>query len=161
MIKIRHNVIPIMFFLILITSIFTFSASASSSSASLKVTIIDTNPYPAKIGEPLNLTVQIENIGGDKASDIDIEIVPEYPFSLDSETNAIKNIGALNPGSTATKEFYLNVDKNAQNGIRSLKILTRPSKDSQWNENTFDIRIGTETYNSKGTVDLDNFVSDP
>jgi hypothetical protein len=161
MIKIRHNVIPIMFFLILISSIFTFSASASSAGASLKVTIIDTNPYPAKIGEPLNLTVQVENIGGDKASDVDIEIVPEYPFSLDSETNAIKNIGVLNPGSTATKEFYLNVDKNAQNGIRSLKILTRPSKDIQWNENTFDIRIGTETYNSKGTVDLDNVVSDP
>jgi hypothetical protein len=161
MINIRHNVIPIMFFLILISSIFTFSASASSVGASLKVTTIDTNPYPAKIGVTLNLTAQVENIGGDKAPDVDIEIVPEYPFSLDSETNAVKNIGVLNPGSTAIKEFHLLVDKNAQNGVRSLKIRTRLSKDSPWSEKNFDIRIGTETYNSKGTVELNEFVSNP
>jgi hypothetical protein len=161
MINIRHNVIPIMFFLILISSIFTFSASASSVGASLKVTTIDTNPYPAKIGVTLNLTAQVENIGGDKAPDVDIEIVPEYPFSLDSETNAVKNIGVLNPGSTAIKEFHLFVDKNAQNGIRSLKIRTRLSKDSPWSEKNFDIRIGTETYTSKGTVELNEFVSNP
>jgi hypothetical protein len=53
-------------------------------------------------------------IGGDKAEDVDIAIVPEYPFSLDSEANAMKNIGVLNPGSTASKEFSLFIDKNAQ-----------------------------------------------
>ena len=40
-----------------------------------------------------------------RLTDVDIAIVPEYPFSLDSEANAVKNIGVLNPGSTATKEF--------------------------------------------------------
>jgi len=51
------------------------------------------------------MTVQVENIGGDKADNIDIEIVPHYPFSLDSEANALQNVGVLNPGRTATKEF--------------------------------------------------------
>ena len=73
----------------------------------------------------------------------------------------MKNIGVLNPGSTATKEFSLFVDKNAQKGIRSLTVRTRPSKDSPWSEKKFDIRIGTETFNSKGTVELKEVVSDP
>src|SRR5665647_2733735 len=132
MTKMRHQVIPFVLVLVLVSSIFTITASAAFLSANLKVTVIDTNPYPAKIGESLNLNIQVENIGGDKAPDVDIEIVPEYPFSLDSETNAVKNIGVINPGSTATKEFHLCVDKNAQNGVRSLKIRTRPSKDSPW-----------------------------
>jgi len=161
MTKMRHQVIPFVLVLVLVSSIFTITASAAFLSANLKVTVIDTNPYPAKIGESLNLNIQVENIGGDKAPDVDIEIVPEYPFSLDSETNAVKNIGVLNPGSTATKEFHLFVDKNAQNGVRSLKIRTRPSKDSPWSKKNFDIRIGTETYNSKGTVELNEVVSDP
>ncbi|MHB8102646.1 MAG: COG1361 S-layer family protein [Methanosarcina sp.] len=161
MTKMRNQVIPIVLSLLLISSIFSIPADAAVGSANLKVTIIETNPYPAKIGEYVNLTLQVENVGGDKATDVDIEIVPAYPFSLDSEANAVKNVGVLNPGSTATKEFYLFVDKNAQKGIRSIDIRTRLSKDSPWSEKKFDIRIGTETFNSKGTVELKEFVSEP
>jgi hypothetical protein len=154
MIKMKNQVIHIALSLLLVSSIFAIPASAAVGSANLKVTIIETNPYPAKIGEYLSLTLQVENVGGDKAADVDIAVVPEYPFSLDSEANAVKNIGVLNPGSTATKEFTLFIDKNAQKGIRSLKVQTRQSKDGTWNEKKFDIRIGTETFNSKGTVEL-------
>ncbi|MGA9189286.1 MAG: hypothetical protein WB014_12190, partial [Methanosarcina sp.] len=98
MTKIKHLFILFVLSLLFISSLFAAPASASVGGANLKVTIIGTNPYPAKIGEYLNLTVQVENIGGDKAENIDIEIVPQYPFSLDSEANAIQNVGVLNPG---------------------------------------------------------------
>ena len=65
------------------------------------------------------------------------------------------------PGRTATKEFYLFVDKNAQKGVRSIDIRTKTGKDSPWSEKSFDIRIGTETFNSKGTVELKEVVSEP
>ncbi|WP_243684908.1 COG1361 S-layer family protein [Methanosarcina barkeri] len=141
--------------------LFAVPASAAVGGANLKVTIVETNPYPAKIGEYLTLTVQVENIGGDKADNVDIEVVPQYPFSLDSETNALQNVGALNPGRTATKEFYLFVDKNAQKGIRSIDIRTKTGKNSPWSEKSFDIRIGTETFKSKGTVELKEVASEP
>ena len=64
----KNQVIPIVLFLLLISSIFSIPASAAVGSANLKVTIIETNPYPAKIGEYLNLTLQVENVGGDKAT---------------------------------------------------------------------------------------------
>ncbi|MCO5382198.1 MAG: COG1361 S-layer family protein [Methanosarcina barkeri] len=147
--------------MLLISSLFAAPASASVGGANLKVTIIETNPYPAKIGEYLTLTIQVENIGGDKADNVDIEIVPQYPFSLDSKANAIQNVGVLNPGRTATKEFHLFVDKNAQKGVRSIDIRTKTGRDDPWSEKSFDIRIGTETFNSKGTVELKEIVSDP
>lgn len=149
---IKKNVVVTFFSLLLISSIFAIPASAAVGSANLKVTIIETNPYPAKIEEYLYLTLQVENIGGDKAADVDIRIVPSYPYSLDSEANAVKNVGVLNPGSTATKEFSLFVDKSAQKGIRSLTIRTRPSKDSPWSEKKFDVRIGTETLRNDENI---------
>jgi len=161
MIKIKSLLVPLVLSLLLVSSFFVAPASASVRGANLKVTIVETNPYPAKIGEYLNLTVQVENIGGDKADNVDIEVVPQYPFSLDSEANALRNVGVLNPGRTATKEFYLFVDKNAQKGIRSIDIRTKTGKDSPWSEKSFDIRIGTETFNSKGTVELKEVTSDP
>jgi hypothetical protein len=161
MVIIKKNKIATFFSLLMVFSIFTTPAFAAVESANLKVTIIETNPYPAKIGEYLNLTLQVENVGGDKAENVDIEIVPQYPFSLDSGTSPLKNIGVLNPGRTATEEFYLFVDKNAQKGIRTLEIRTRASKDSPWSKKSFDIRIGTQTFNSKGTVELEKVVSEP
>jgi len=104
---IKKNKVATFFSLLLISSFFATPASAAVGGANLKVTIVETNPYPAKIGEYLTLTIQVENIGGDKADNVDIEIVPQYPFSLDSQANAVQNIGALGPGRTATKEFNL------------------------------------------------------
>jgi len=158
---IKNSFVPLVLSLLLISLLFSVPASAAVGGANLKVTIVETNPYPAKIGEYLNLTVQVENIGGDKADNVDIEVVPQYPFSLDSEANAVKNVGALNPGRTATKEFYLFVDKNTQKGVRSIDIRTKTGKDSPWSEKSFDIRIGTETFDSKGTVELKEVTSDP
>lgn len=157
----KKNTAATFFSLLLFFSHFAAPASAAVGGANLKVTIVETNPYPAKIGEYLTLTIQVENIGGDKADNVDIQIVPQYPFSLDSEANAMKNVGVLYPGRTATKEFHLFVDKDAKKGVRSIDVRTKTGKDSPWSEKKIDIRIGTETFNSKGTVELKEFVSDP
>lgn len=157
----KPPVTSIIVFLLLVSLFFTAPASASTAGASLKVTIVETNPYPAKIGEYLDLTVQVENVGRDRAENVDLEIVPEYPFSLDSQENAVQNIGALAPGKFASKEFHLFVDKNAKKGVRSIDIRTRTDSNSPWNEKSFDIRIGTETFDSKGTVELSEVVSSP
>lgn len=158
---IKERIIATFFSLLLIASIFAFPASAAVGSANLKVTIVETNPYPAKIGEYLTLNIQVENVGGAKADNVDIEIIPEYPFSIDSKENAVQNIGALNPGRTATKEFYLFVDKDAKKGTRSIDIRTRTSSQDPWSTETFSIRVGTETFDSKGTVELAEIISSP
>lgn len=157
----KKPITSVIVFLLLVSSILAAPASASTASANLKVTIVETNPYPAKIGEYLDLTVQVENVGRDRAENVDLEIVPEYPFSLDSQENAVQNIGSLAPGKFASREFHLFVDKDAEKGVRSIDIRARTNNDSPWSEESFDIRIGTETFDSKGTVELAEIVSSP
>ncbi len=159
--RIKTPAASIIIFLLLVSSIITTPATASTAGANLKITIVETNPYPAKIGEYLDLTVQVENVGRDRAENVDLEIVPEYPFSLDSQENAVQNIGSLAPGKFASREFHLFVDKNAQKGVRSIDVRTRINNNSPWSEKSFDIRIGTETFDSKGTVELAEIVSSP
>ena len=65
MIKMKNQVIHTVLFMLLIFSVSAVPATAAVGSSSLKVTIIETNPYPAKIGEYLNLTLQVDNVGGD------------------------------------------------------------------------------------------------
>ncbi|MCQ1534207.1 LPXTG cell wall anchor domain-containing protein [Methanosarcina sp. KYL-1] len=161
MTKMKNLTIPFVLSLLLISSIFAAPASAAVAGANLKVTIIEINPYPAQIGQYMDLTIQVENVGRDRADDVSIEVVPEYPFSLDSPTNAVQNVGALAPEKVASKEFHLFVDKNAQKGVRSIDIRTQADRDSPWSKETFDIRVGTETFDSKGTVELAEIVSDP
>jgi hypothetical protein len=157
----KKPITSVIVFLLLVSSILASPASASTASANLKVTIVETNPYPAKIGEYLDLTVQVENVGRDRAENVDLEIVPEYPFSIDSQENAVQNIGSLAPGKFASREFHLFVDKDAEKGVRSIDIRARTNNDSPWSEESFDIRIGTETFDSKGTVELAEIVSSP
>jgi len=159
--KMKTRIVPLVLSLLLIASIFAAPASASVGSANLKVTIIEISPYPAQIGQYVDLTVQVENVGRDRADDASIQVVPEYPFSLDSPLNAVQNIGALAPEKVSTREFHLFVDKNAQKGTRSIDIRTRIDTDSPWSEETFDIRVGTETFDSKGTVELETIAFDP
>src|SRR5512133_986752 len=128
----KPTITSVIVFLLLFSSLFTAPASASTASANLKVTIVETNPYPAKIGEYLDLTVQVENIGRDRAENVDIELVPEYPFSLDSQENTVQNIGSLAPGKFASKEFHLFVDKNAKKGVRSIDIRTKTDEGDPW-----------------------------
>ena len=149
------------FLIMVFASVLVAPASATVSGPNLKVTIIEINPYPAEIGQYIELTVQVENVGRERAEDASIELIPDYPFSLDSPANALQNIGALSPEKIATREFHLFVDKNAQKGTRSIDIRTRSDKSAPWSEDTFDIRVGTETFDSKGTVELEQIVSDP
>lgn len=53
---IKERIIAAFFSLLVIASVFAAPASASVGSANLKITIVETNPYPAKIGEYLTLT---------------------------------------------------------------------------------------------------------
>jgi hypothetical protein len=60
----KKNTAVTLFSLLLISSIFAIPASAAVGSSNLKITVIETNPYPAKIGEYLNLVLQVENRRG-------------------------------------------------------------------------------------------------
>ena len=144
----------------LLFSAFMTPASAASA-ANLKVDVIEYDPYPAEIGEYVDGTVKVENIGYGRADAVSIRLEPEYPFSLDSVNNAIKKVGILSPEDAAVKEYRLFVDENARVGTGSIDIYYQTDAGDTWFRKTFDLKVGSASFDSKGTIQLESVTSDP
>lgn len=136
-------------------------ACAAEGSA-LSVSVLKYEPVPAEIGQYVDIWIKVENTGSGKSDDLSIKMVPEYPLSLDSEANAIENIGILGPESAAVHKYRLFVDENAKQGVASFDIQYQKEKNSAWVEETFEITIGSAAFDSKGNVQLEGDpVKDP
>lgn len=149
--------------LLIISAIVVVPATAAeeSSSSTLRVDVLKYEPYPADIGDYVSVWVKVENYASGEAEDVSLKIEPEYPLSLDSETNAIQNFGRIPPDRTAIYEYRLYVDENAKTGTGSFDVLYRADSDLSWIKKSFDIKVGSNTFDSKGTVVLSNTASKP
>ena len=154
------NIMGLMFFLTLVFTVSMTPVSASSGAA-LKVDIVKYDPYPAEIGQQVDIRVKIENIGYGRADDASMELVPTYPFTLDSANNAVKNFGILSPDNAAVHEYHLFVDKNAKPGTGTIKIRYQANEGVGWFEESFDIKVGADTLDSRGTLKLEAIIIDP
>ncbi|MDG6243301.1 MAG: hypothetical protein QCH31_02750 [Methanolobus sp.] len=134
---------------------------SAASPATMKVDIIDYDPFPARIGEYVDVRVKIENTGYGRADAVSLRMDPGYPFALDSEKNAIKYIGILAPDSAAVHEFRLYVDENAKVGTGSVDVYYQVSEGEVWYKSSFKLNVGSSTFNSKGTMELTQIVCDP
>ena len=92
--------------LFLVALIFAMSmTSVSASAAALRADIVQCDPNPAEIGQYVNVWINIENIGNTRAEDVTVELIPSYPFSLDTGDDAARNIGILSPDRHASLEY--------------------------------------------------------
>jgi hypothetical protein len=116
---------------ILILIVFSLSVNAQvmtkvSKDVDVRVSFVNQDPDPAEPGKYVDVRFNFENEGADQAKDVVIELLPEYPFSLEPGKSAIKNLGALYArqlGETAvTVKYKLRIDKNAVEGENELKL---------------------------------------
>lgn len=126
----------------------------AAEGADLQVTILRYEPIPAEIGEYVTVWVKIENLGYARADDVQVRMVPDYPFSLDSPSNAVKNIGILTPDNAAVEEFRLFVDEDARDGVETIEVWYQEDTDNTWYKKEFDITVGSTTFDSRGNVQL-------
>lgn len=148
--------------LIVLTSLLSMSTSPASSYQPnwIDVSITRYDPSPAQIGEYVDVWVKVDNVGQGKVEDVSIEIVPEYPFSLDTPKNAVKNFGVINPDSAAVHKYRLYVDDDAKPSTNEITIRYRGEGQS-WIEEDFDINVGTDSFDSRGTVQLEDVNTNP
>jgi len=155
--RIRH-----LFVLAILTSaIIVPPASAAGGGGALKVDITRYEPYPAEIGKYVDVWVNVKNIGGGTAEDVTIELVPKYPFTLDSGANARQNKGSIGTDASAMYEYRLFVATDAKPGIHEITIRYQGEKGATWSEKDFEIKVGTDTLDSRGTLKLDAIKTDP
>ncbi len=96
--------------------------SQSTDAVSIAVSSVKYEPLPAKAGGYIDLFFAIKNVDTKMAENINLELLPEYPFSLEPGQNATKRITELGSLSSTTIYYKVRVDNNAVNGNNTLKL---------------------------------------
>jgi hypothetical protein len=148
-------------FVLAILASATMITPATAAGGALKVDITRYEPYPAEIGKYVDLWVNVKNTGGGTAEDVTIELMPKYPFTLDSSDNARQNKGSIGTDSSAMYEYRLFVASDAKPGIHEITIRYQGEKGATWSEKDFEIKVGTDTLDSRGTLKLEAIKTDP
>ncbi|MGD9779451.1 COG1361 S-layer family protein [Methanomethylovorans sp.] len=139
----------------LVSCVLLSGVACAVSGSALSISVLKYEPVPAEIGKYVDVWIKVENTGSGKSEDLSIKMVPEYPLSLDSEANALENIGILGPESAAVHKYRLFVDENAKQGVASFDVQFQKEKNGAWVEETFEITIGSAAFNSKGNVQIE------
>jgi len=103
-------------------------SNGNINSAAVQVNVTNQNPDTARPGEPVELTLSVQNIGNNDLKDIKVTLNPEYPFSKLSGEDLEKSISYLNArqddDDAGVLKFKLMTDANASEGTYDLDIVT-------------------------------------
>lgn len=132
----KLNSILIMGLYVLVLLAFNATAAQTTYNPSnlydIAVNLISQEPDPAEPGRYVDVRFKFDNNGSKEAKNIEVEILLEYPFSLDPGRDAVKNIGTLQSMQRgdvgAIVKYKLRVDKNAVEGENEIKIRYRMDK---------------------------------
>ncbi|CAD6491034.1 MAG: hypothetical protein ANIMEMIM_00079 [Candidatus Argoarchaeum ethanivorans] len=125
----------------------------------LKISLIKYDPYPVSPGSDFNIWVQVKNIGDNEVSGTSIEFVPEYPFSIKPGESMVKYPGTIREKDEIVYRYALHVDRDAFVGTNTIKIGYRI--DGTFTKREFDIEVGSEVVDARGTVRLESCVVNP
>lgn len=108
-------------------------------SSALQVNLTNQNPDPAHPGEPVELTLSVQNVGNNNLKDITVSVVPKsgstslYPFSQISGEPLEQSIPYLNArqdtNDAAVLKFKLMTDSNAAEGTYDIDVTTTATPD--------------------------------
>ena len=90
-------------------------------SVNLEATLISTDPVPLQSGEDGDVTFKVRNTG-DTASDVDVEIIDQYPFRLKPDRQRTYDLGRVTPGQEYQISTDLIVAENASDGSHELPV---------------------------------------
>jgi hypothetical protein len=139
-------------FLLLFAGIIMMSfvlAQANLDETSLKVSLVNQEPDPVGPGEYVDVRIKVENLGANAVQGVILEVVPEFPFTIDSQTPVI-DIGTVqafqnNEGSFIAK-YKLRVSDDAIEGSNDLKVRVMTAG-TKWAYYTFAVNVRTTDAN--------------
>ncbi len=100
--------------------------SYSHNIEGIQITSLKYDPYPVNPGEYFDIWIQAQLGDRDYAK---FELIEEYPFSLDSNEEAVREYENLEYREVVM-EYKIRVDKDAVDGVNELKINHSTSKSS-------------------------------
>jgi hypothetical protein len=138
---------------------FSGASQAVLTENSLKISLIKYDPYPVSPDSDFGVWVQVENVGDNDISAVSIELVQKYPFSIKSGDSAVKYPGTIRKNDKILYKFSVHADKNALVGTNKIEIGYRV--DNVFTKKEFDIEVGSDVVDAKGTVRLEKYSLSP
>ena len=117
------------FLAIVIMAFFAYSSPVLAADGSeLSISFLNQDPDPAEPGNFFKARFKVENIGLDSANNVEIEILPEYPFSI-YQDSTVKKISSISPRQKDNEavfiDYTLKADENAIPGSNEIKMRYR------------------------------------
>ena len=117
------------------------ASNGNIDSAAVQVNVTNQNPDTARPGEPVELTLSVQNIGNADLKNIKVAVNPEYPFSKLSGEDLEKSIAYLNArqdnDEAGVLKFKLMTDANASEGTYNFDVATTYTTGSGSDEKTY------------------------
>ncbi len=147
--------------LIAVCIILSFAGASEAAVAedSLTISLIKYDPYPVSPDSNFSIWVKIKNVGDNDVGGASVEFVPKYPFSIRSGESAVKYPGTIRKKDEVVYKYAVHVDKNAFVGTNTLEIGYRV--DGIFTKKEFDIEVGSDVVDAKGTVRLEKYTLQP
>jgi len=95
--------------------------SYAAGDSNLDLSLLSYSPAPASPGETIEVWIQVENLGTEKADNVALTMVENNVFT-NYEKEDIKTYGILNQGRSVVAKFNVIVNSDASKGTNYLKI---------------------------------------
>lgn len=135
----RKTIIICILLVFLATSV---NASNRPATGALVVDSLKYEPYPAESGSYMDIWIKVENYGNKPVEDASFILEPKFPFSLDSNEKAGRELGTLDVDEEVVLEYKIRISEDAVEGINELD-LKFTSGEGAWITHTFDILVRT------------------
>jgi hypothetical protein len=133
--------------------------SGISDGSNVDISLINQDPATAQPGEYVDLKFKISNQGLKSAEDTTVELVESYPFSLDPDVSASRELGDLRGAAIGDDayivEYRVRVDENAVETENEISLKYTTGDDGFSVTRDFDISVddvGTDFELSAGKV---------
>jgi len=113
----------------------------------INITLMNQDPDPVGPGEYVEIRFKIyNNYAGTEAKNFQLELDPIYPFSLDPNEKALRDIGTLpalgDGGNVIVVKYKVRVDDNAVEGSNPIKLKYKHDN-IDWITREFNINVQT------------------
>jgi len=143
----KLRLITILMFFTLVLSSVSLAYGTITEGAWIQTSLYSQDPVKVEPGNYVELRFKFDNKGGDILEDFEVELVPEFPFSLDSNEQALKKFGSVNTGINGEEGLYVKykvrVDEDAIEGDNEIRLRYR-FKGNEWIYKDFDVSVETQ-----------------
>ncbi|MBU5678351.1 MAG: COG1361 S-layer family protein [Candidatus Aenigmatarchaeota archaeon] len=120
---------------------FLSSVSLAFITSNLQIQLLRYEPFPAEPGGYVRIWLNIENTGLATAKNVEVQVMPEYPFFLDERENATRYFGEILAKDNVVIDYLIRIAPDAVEGKNNITIRFREKESEIWNEKKVEVYI--------------------